>query len=223
MASRLAKTNSSGDDTVTRWIWVDSHKQGDLIKSLIKNNLIEEQDISNTKTLGYFKITAKRENMKRIQDAITKFNQSSQIEPLIPNQDTPPKARLASATPLDAILDDNSIPTVNIELTYTYGCIDDEKTMACHLVERLKAISLYQNQLPNLECNVQFIQKPREFVFKPDLQADIKPTITVSACCTNFGDSQPENNNVVVGDVYDILANLFQEYVIKKAQDKAKL
>ena len=101
-----AKTNDTGDDTVTRWIWFDSRKQGNLIQNLIEENLIEEQDTYNTKTLGYFKVTTKRENMKKIQEAIAKFN-TSQIEPFIPNQDDPPKARLAPSTPLDAKLDDD--------------------------------------------------------------------------------------------------------------------
>ena len=110
-----AKTNDTGDDTVTRWIWFDPRKQGNLIQNLIEENLIEEQDTYNTKTLGYFKVTAKRENMKKIQEAIAKFN-TSQIEPFIPYQDDPPKARLAPSTPLDAKLDDGKQMLVFISL-----------------------------------------------------------------------------------------------------------
>ena len=107
--ARLAKTNDAGDDSVTKWVWVDSHKQDDLLQTLIGNNLIDKQDMYHPQTLSYFKVTAKRENIEKIKETIQDLNVTSfsQNESFNPSQDWAPKARLASSAPLAAKLKDD--------------------------------------------------------------------------------------------------------------------
>ena len=106
----LVKTNDAGVEIVTRWIWVDSKKRDAVLQSLIVDNLIEKQDAYNPQTLSYFKVTTTRENIKKIEEAIKKFNMTSrpQDEPFNPPQDWGPSARLAPSTPLTAKLDDDT-------------------------------------------------------------------------------------------------------------------
>ncbi|XP_019857573.1 PREDICTED: uncharacterized protein LOC109585865 [Amphimedon queenslandica] len=207
----LAKTNDAGDDSVTQWLWVDSKHKDHVLKHLVSKKLIDEKDTRNPQTLSYFKVTTKRENVEKIQDAIRDMSTVRDMNTVwfpqgmsYPTEDCTPKARLASTTPLAAKLDDDSQPaTVTIELTYTYGCLDGTsiEPIVAELIKRLKTRSVYKSEefAKGVVYKVTVNESPREFVFMPALQ-HTPPIIIVSADIEGFCPSKPDAEN----DVYEI-------------------
>ncbi|XP_019862362.1 PREDICTED: uncharacterized protein LOC109590977 [Amphimedon queenslandica] len=214
----LAKTNDTGDDKVTKWIWVDSNHYVDVLQTLVEKNLIDKEDSYNPQKLSYFKVTTKRENVEKIQDAIRDMNEAWFPQGMsYPTQDYTPKARLASTTPLAAKLEgDPQTPTVTIELTYTYECLAGAviKPLVAELIKGLKKAPPYDSEekVKGVLYRVTVNENPREFVFKPTLQ-DPKPVtsaIIVSANAIDFHSDNPDAEN----DVYKILNDMKAEKII---------